>query len=652
MPRVPIYQSQQVRSAALPNAAPDINPRLIEQGAAVSRALDTVSDESGQIAMQMQEEISSTAAQDGLNKLATFRSNLLYGQDGYLNKRGKDAIIDPGTLTEAYNAELAKLRAELPNDVARAAFDRSANQDRIQLELQAMRHFTDQQTQYANDNDVAALRLAQGEAGLAWNDPGVVKKSMDKTTEVFERVAKRNGWAPDSDVYKAERAKAVSGVHASVIDGMLDQNPPRFSEAAGYLRAVQGELDATIREDLESKVFPAAEEAGVNEYSFSLFQKHPENEAAALAELKAEKISDPAYNKLHAALSQHYRDRERADSSEDNVWAKKAAEDMGDDGYVSESLIAKMPMRLRAEYRKANDATRQRAIEARGADPEYQLKQSLMLADLEIQLDSNPAAIADTNLPRLWLQNGGDPKKLGQVADLAVRAQKRVRGEDGGAKPEQIVSDQTMTANALAKFGVGKAGLPPSKWDEQDRVTFARMLEELQVESDTRFADTKRQMTPEEKRKFVEGRFVEVKFADPRGKVGQFVYGAGAVTTGTGRLATLTDEQRENVYLSMDEVPSPLWNFARMVAMTELRTAGRMDDPTEYDIGRVAWDIQSGDKPELAAAFRRNYPIPPEDEDAVTAFLKAAKKLDNPANRIDAWKRYREMRAEEAKKGR
>jgi soluble lytic murein transglycosylase len=136
MPTVPTYDSFQVSEATLPQVqsrAPQTPDTAARQAQQIGQTLTAVGNESGRIALQMQQEANQLRVDDALNKAKEAAMRLTYDKDaGFQNIKGINALERPDgrPLADEYGDTLRKqlndITANLGNDMQRQAFSAQA----------------------------------------------------------------------------------------------------------------------------------------------------------------------------------------------------------------------------------------------------------------------------------------------------------------------------------------------------------------------------------------------------------------------------------------------------------------------------------------------------------------------------------------------
>jgi soluble lytic murein transglycosylase len=239
MPRVRVYEANQVAPAATTGAR--FRPAGRGRGglmaadglARVGETLGAVADQQEELNLRFDDVESRKLAQRYQAGAAKLLSDFQMAEGS--NAYGRRGEVD---------AALAKLREEslgsATNDRMRQmATDRIAALYDIDA-IKVGEHATKQLTVEQRSTLQAQAVLSREEAVANWDRPDLARQHRQTMEAAIDDLAAMNGWS--GDVLKVERAKAVSGLHADVINRMLAGDD--LDAANAYLGANEDELTA------------------------------------------------------------------------------------------------------------------------------------------------------------------------------------------------------------------------------------------------------------------------------------------------------------------------------------------------------------------------------------------------------------------------
>lgn len=265
MPTVPTYQDT-FRPVALEPEFRQMNTTQASGeafGAGVGRAIAGAGQNIGQVADAMQRlaDLKATlAGKDSFTALERAKADLDYGENGYLNTRGRNASEGRNAYVEALE-ELKKKHA--PSDPAAL---QKYNEAATALVTQSMRtaisHASQGTKEWVADTTAARLSLLRDRALAGYDQPAEVRKSIDLGNAEIDSQAHLMGWG--ADVVEVKRREFSTGVHAAAAVA-LAQKPSGARAALDYVRQNAAEMDPATKMEIEKKLKPfAAEEEGLS----------------------------------------------------------------------------------------------------------------------------------------------------------------------------------------------------------------------------------------------------------------------------------------------------------------------------------------------------------------------------------------------------
>jgi hypothetical protein len=189
-----------------------------------ARALAHAGAELGDAANFMareKEQADTLAAEDAYNKLRTKQIDLTYGKDGFMNRRGADAVNTdlPVTYGKQFQSAAQDLAGSLSNDYQRQLFNRRASTSQLQVQEMAFRHV-------ATEADVYAKEVFQGtldteaRVSAATGDPSI---SIVRVNAAIDRHAQRFG-LPEPEI-TSQKMKAADTLLTAAVKGAIGRDP-------------------------------------------------------------------------------------------------------------------------------------------------------------------------------------------------------------------------------------------------------------------------------------------------------------------------------------------------------------------------------------------------------------------------------------------
>jgi hypothetical protein len=229
MPTVPYVSGPRERLAPLPG--PRLNPNAPSSafGGNVSVAPDlsgaiqgvaAIGRERDRIAFEEKAKADQIATTHSYGALVTGVNDMLHGQDGVLNRQGKDAFTIDQDAYDRYGKLTAEIRQALGNDDQRTVFDKQVYNEWSAIDNQVQTHIARERQRYDAQGVDALVKGKFDEAVKNYLDPASVDQSIAVQQAAITDHLKRTG-APD-DVVAQQTAQAASTTRLAVLQTLLD----------------------------------------------------------------------------------------------------------------------------------------------------------------------------------------------------------------------------------------------------------------------------------------------------------------------------------------------------------------------------------------------------------------------------------------------
>lgn len=214
MPNVP-YESQ-VRQSPLPGARFNINANADSFGAAVGRGIGAVGDAVHAERIHAIKAANEVADLDSQNKLSSWENDNVYGPQGALSKKGKDAIGSmPEDTLSSYDKRVAEISGGLGNDYQRQKFRERAAGMRVAVDRKIQDHVAGQITAYDQTETNARLQNLENDAIASPGDAALTTAEMRAEIKAH---ADRNGLPPEWT--QLQQDTWVSNTHLKTLDAL------------------------------------------------------------------------------------------------------------------------------------------------------------------------------------------------------------------------------------------------------------------------------------------------------------------------------------------------------------------------------------------------------------------------------------------------
>lgn len=254
----PTYGSEpRVKAEPMPNArltnAPGPDSFGAELGDTLARAGLSEADKAIQ---QHREAADAIALDDASAQLGTWVNSRLYDQqDGWLLKKGKDAMGLPEQAGDEFQKQADSIAQGLSNDRQRVAFARTAQERGLDLNGILQRHMASEAQQYDGQAVKAILDLSQADAVANATDPRRVGVELQRSVDTLTQYAQRNGIGPEQ--LQAQIQAQRTAIHTGVIDQLLAQNMDHAAQV--YFEETKDQISG----DSQAKIERALEEGNL-----------------------------------------------------------------------------------------------------------------------------------------------------------------------------------------------------------------------------------------------------------------------------------------------------------------------------------------------------------------------------------------------------
>ena len=219
MPKVPLYQGNQIKEADIPNVAINANTSVSNYKSGLDGALSQAPAvyDAYQEQKKKADQIAIYEADAKLSKLET---SLLYDKDhGATNLKGKSSFSAPEIVSDGYNKGAKEIEDGLTNDDQKQSFAKLQLERGVSIDRTVQRHVGNEIVKYDNDTTSNFVKNEQDAAIAAYQDPARIALSIVRQKEAVQNYAERNGMPPEEATQKI--ADVESKTHAQVINRML-----------------------------------------------------------------------------------------------------------------------------------------------------------------------------------------------------------------------------------------------------------------------------------------------------------------------------------------------------------------------------------------------------------------------------------------------
>ncbi len=177
-----------------------------------------------QLGQQLQTQLDETETDAANTAYDEQRRQLLFGPEGFYNKKGKDALTAMQPTSQAIDKLRQQVRGGLATNEQKRLFDYMSRRS-TQMDLRSMSmHALTEGNRYALDTSNAALTNEVNNSGTYWNDPQRFGESMGKIASLVESQQQMKG-ETDPESIKAAITNWQSEAWAARIHSLSAVDP-------------------------------------------------------------------------------------------------------------------------------------------------------------------------------------------------------------------------------------------------------------------------------------------------------------------------------------------------------------------------------------------------------------------------------------------
>lgn len=185
----------------------------------------------GQEADRRMKEAQFALVQDSDNQMSAWENDALYGENGYMNTKGKVAVEQSDNVLKSYDEEVTRVASGMPDGPARSAFLNQSKNRRFQIERTTGRHMVAQADQYKQTQNQAYIANSQVAAANNFNDPERINDEISRQVSAIRTQGVLQGKPEEQITLEANVAQSTT--HQAVVNRMLSIND--YQGAKSYL---------------------------------------------------------------------------------------------------------------------------------------------------------------------------------------------------------------------------------------------------------------------------------------------------------------------------------------------------------------------------------------------------------------------------------
>lgn len=257
MPRVPEYNSPQVERAGYQPVYQSGRANADAFGAGIAEGIQRVggavaggSDTLANVALQQQADDNARISKDLDNQLAAKLRDYFFGEDGFYNYKGEEAIARGARVASDVEKIRSEVAAGITNDRVRKNYD-LISASRINQDLETSSRHVMTQRQVANTaTSEVRIKEAIDDAAVGWTDPKILSRSQTIIDNEIADLAELNGWSPEVQASKAQEGRTAMYSAAIVSAIKADQ----VGQARKIFDRYKTYIDGPERADIEKSL--------------------------------------------------------------------------------------------------------------------------------------------------------------------------------------------------------------------------------------------------------------------------------------------------------------------------------------------------------------------------------------------------------------
>lgn len=300
MPKVPVYQQNQVQDSQVPERSAIAKPNAETLGggeAGINKAIDAVAPIYEKVFKDQREKADKVVLYEADARLSKLETSILHDpKTGALNKQGRDAF-DVGTVAMSeYEKSAMEIEDSLPSDDQKIAFARLRLERGSNIDRALNKHISTETVRYESEVATNFVKNEQDAAIKNYQDPERVRFALEKQETALKDFGAANGMSEDK--IKQMVLTSKSKTHSEIINRLLNDDQDQTAQAYFNMNkdTISGDDLATVEAKLETGSTRGKSQRFVDS---ALKSKLSEAEAINKArDIKEPKERDAAYERI------------------------------------------------------------------------------------------------------------------------------------------------------------------------------------------------------------------------------------------------------------------------------------------------------------------------------------------------------------------
>lgn len=245
--------SSQGNEGMVPFQAPPVEGvrnALPEQQIRFGQASEQLGNTMFSIANQLQDSVDESVAKAGDVQNLKNSNEILYGQNGYFNTTGKDAVTNYQQTSDQLDASISSVMDGMSNETQKQMFAGVAARHRVSVQAQMLAHRSKNITEFDKNETASRIDAYVSDAINKFDDPKGRAIATGHVENQIEQLGSLNGIPANSEQMKSMRQKYMDGIHTGIVGRFSNQG--NYVSASNYVAEQDklGKIDSKTRERL------------------------------------------------------------------------------------------------------------------------------------------------------------------------------------------------------------------------------------------------------------------------------------------------------------------------------------------------------------------------------------------------------------------
>lgn len=258
--------SPSIEFAGLQSPAQQDTGGLAKSMADAGVKITSIADMAERYARELQDRENNAVIKDAEAELLDAINDSLYGEDGYIHKRNRDALGGKTTANDRISSAIESVNKKISNDEQRKMWDPVLRSHIRHANSRINSHYVDQLNRYEQSTSENRVKVLSREAVASYGDEHRFSSVTSEAENELAKSASFLGFTVNSPQFEESKYKLKESIATGVID--------KFNAAGDWGRAEQAASkffkDGWINEEQSNKVSEHIRKARESEEDYSI----------------------------------------------------------------------------------------------------------------------------------------------------------------------------------------------------------------------------------------------------------------------------------------------------------------------------------------------------------------------------------------------